>query len=57
MDLAFGWLSECLLGYPVGASAEERQSYRIAPIEKRVTSKCKFFCQSKCLPLLLGGNW
>ena len=24
MDLAFGWLSEHLLGYPAGASVEER---------------------------------
>ena len=32
MDLAFGWLSECLLGYPVGASAEE--------IRDRVRESC-----------------
>ena len=24
MHVVFGWLSDCLLGYPAGASAEER---------------------------------
>ena len=43
MDLAFGWLSEhCLIGIP-SWSLCGGESYRIAPLEKRVTSKCKFF--------------